>query len=42
MFRALTTERALLPLLLEVDGLPPAAYDERAYGALRPRPLSRA
>jgi MOSC domain-containing protein YiiM len=28
MFRALTTERALLPLLLEVDGLPPAVYDK--------------
>jgi len=28
MFRALTTDRALLPLLLEVDGLPPAAYDK--------------
>jgi MOSC domain-containing protein YiiM len=32
MFRALTTERALLPLLLEVDGLPPWAYDRaQAY-----------
>ncbi len=27
MFRAVTTEPALLPLLLEIDGLPPSAYD---------------
>ena len=27
MFRAMTTERELLPLLLEVEGLPPYAYD---------------
>lgn len=33
MFRALTTEPALLPLLLEVEGLPPHAY-ERAQGYL--------
>ncbi len=32
MFRALTTEPALLPLLLEVDGLPAEAYEEaQAY-----------
>jgi MOSC domain-containing protein YiiM len=28
VFRALTTEPALLPLLLEVDGLPPDVYDQ--------------
>ena len=27
MFRAFTSDRALLPLLLEVDGLPPYAYE---------------
>lgn len=32
VFRALTTERALLPLLLEVDGLPAGYYDKaQAY-----------
>ena len=33
MFRALTSEPALLPLLLEVDGLPPHVYEHASGGA---------
>lgn len=36
MFRALTTEPVLLPLLLEIEGLPLHVY-ERAEGVARPR-----
>ena len=35
MFRALTTEPALLPLLLEVDGLPLHVYDVPSRGCAR-------
>lgn len=35
MFRALTTEPALLPLLLEVDGLPAHVYDRAERGLAR-------
>lgn len=35
MFRALTTEPALLPLLLEVDGLPPHVYEHAERGLAR-------
>jgi hypothetical protein len=35
MFRALTTEPALLPLLLEVEGLPLAVYEKAQRLAAR-------
>ena len=35
MFRALTTDPALLPLLLEVDGLPLEVYEQAERGAAR-------